>query len=239
MTISSIMLVKLIMAGFLAAIAELDRIAVLHSLFYEPIVISSLIGLALGEPLLGLEIGLVTQLVFLGSISVGGSLPPDPTLPAAAAAFAGAVNLDLARDIYGESVAEHALVALVIILCVPLASLSRLMEKRIKEANIELAHEADRLASDGKTSEPFMGKIILKSIWRFFIAYMVVGVISLAAAGLACRLILEGGGEFFGKSLSGFYMIMLLVAVGSSLTAIKVRGSRVAFVALALAVTRF
>lgn len=43
----------------------------------RPLVVSFCIGLGLGDPLNGVLIGATLELVFMGAIQIGGSVPPD------------------------------------------------------------------------------------------------------------------------------------------------------------------
>src|SRR3972149_6862398 len=130
---------KLFMACAVTAIAELDRIAIFHTLLYEPIVLSGILGWMLGEPALGLKIGAIMELIFLGSFSLGGSLPLDPTLPSAAAVFAAAMNEHIARAHLQAPIEQNVLIAIAITIAIPLASVGRIVERRVKEMNVDPA----------------------------------------------------------------------------------------------------
>lgn len=63
--------------SLLAGALALDATAVLQLMFSQPVVAGTLTGLVVGEPLLGLTIGAVLQLVWLGALPVGAAPFPD------------------------------------------------------------------------------------------------------------------------------------------------------------------
>jgi len=48
------------------------------SMVARPIVVSSIIGICLGDVTLGVTIGASLELIFMGAIQIGGAVPPDP-----------------------------------------------------------------------------------------------------------------------------------------------------------------
>jgi PTS system mannose-specific IIC component len=69
---------QLILAlSLLAGALALDATAVLQLMLSQPVVAGTLAGLIVGEPALGLAIGAVLQLVWLGSLPVGAASFPD------------------------------------------------------------------------------------------------------------------------------------------------------------------
>ena len=57
----------------------LDRVALVQMMISRPLVAGPLTGLVLGKPLLGLEVGMLLELLWLGRLPVGAAIPPDDT----------------------------------------------------------------------------------------------------------------------------------------------------------------
>jgi mannose/fructose/N-acetylgalactosamine-specific phosphotransferase system component IIC len=51
-----------------------------YPMINQPLVLCPLVGLIMGDPVLGIIAGATLQLVFLGVMGIGGTLPPDSTL---------------------------------------------------------------------------------------------------------------------------------------------------------------
>jgi PTS system mannose-specific IIC component len=66
-------------AAVVSLIAGLDRTAVLQLMICRPIVAAPLTGWMLGDAATGLQIGAFLELLWLGRIPVGASIPPDDT----------------------------------------------------------------------------------------------------------------------------------------------------------------
>jgi len=65
--------------------------------FYRPLVNGFLVGLVLGDPITGTIIGATVNLVYLGFISAGGSIPGDPALAGVVATAIG-ITSDLSAQ---------------------------------------------------------------------------------------------------------------------------------------------
>lgn len=83
MTIGS----SLCIAAAVSLLAGLDRTAVLQLMISRPIVAAPLAGWLLGNAAIGLEIGAFLELLWLGRIPVGASIPPDDTQVAIGCTF--------------------------------------------------------------------------------------------------------------------------------------------------------
>lgn len=79
--------VNLLLSGLVAVLCGLDRTAVLQLMLSRPIVAGPLTGLVLGSPLTGLQVGMLVELLWLGRLPVGASIPPDDTQIAVGGTF--------------------------------------------------------------------------------------------------------------------------------------------------------
>ena len=71
--------VDYLLAGTLAMLTGLDRVAFVQFMISRPIVAAPVAGWIMGNPLVGLEIGALLELLWLGRLPVGASIPPDET----------------------------------------------------------------------------------------------------------------------------------------------------------------
>lgn len=95
-----------------ALVCGLDRTAALQIMISRPIVAAPLVAWLLGDVGVGLEIGLMVELLWLARLPVGAAIPPDDTQVAIAATVL-AVSLG---GILGQSGLEYQLLCLLIAL---------------------------------------------------------------------------------------------------------------------------
>ena len=84
--------VDLLTGALVALICGLDRMAVLQVMVSRPIVAAPLVAWLLGDPLVGLQIGMMVELLWLARLPVGAAIPPDDTQVAVASSVL-AINL--------------------------------------------------------------------------------------------------------------------------------------------------
>src|SRR5438132_978577 len=73
-----------VVAALIGGLAAVERKGALQLMLSRPIVLAPLLGWALGDPRGGLVLGVPLELIFLGGVNLGGSLPDNETLLAAA-----------------------------------------------------------------------------------------------------------------------------------------------------------
>lgn len=49
---------------------------------FRPLVVGTLVGIALGDPVMGAKCGAALEVVFMGAIQIGAAVPPDAMLGA-------------------------------------------------------------------------------------------------------------------------------------------------------------
>ena len=67
-------------AALIGGLAAIERKGALQLMLSRPIVLAPLLGWALGDPRGGLVLGVPLELIFLGGVNLGGSLPDNETL---------------------------------------------------------------------------------------------------------------------------------------------------------------
>ena len=161
----------------------MDRTSVFHGLLSEPVVLCPLVGLLLGDPMLGLKVGAVLQLFFLGSSSVGGSSPPD----AAMASIAVTVAASLASDLTGVPV-RVSFPAAVLAAMAPASLAGSFADGWIKENNVKLLHETEEAVE--LVGAEAIEKAVKKSLATSFLFFALIGTIVAALATVVTGAVL-------------------------------------------------
>ncbi len=125
-----------IMVGLLYYLAQSPFLANLgFTVFYRPLIAGTLIGILMGRPAEGIAIGANINVLYLGWISAGGSLPGDPSL----AGYLGtALVLGSGMDVSGA-----------LALAAPLGLLGSLTWSLRMSVCAIFAHKADEFAEKG------------------------------------------------------------------------------------------
>ncbi len=133
--------VDYLLVGTLAMLTGLDRVALLQFMISRPIVAAPLAGWVMGDPLVGLEVGVLLELLWLGRLPVGASIPPDDTQVAI-----GATVLALSMDhLLGMS--GMPIVILCVLTAIPLGKFGQLFDRLARHANGLLLKRNRGLAS--------------------------------------------------------------------------------------------
>jgi mannose/fructose/N-acetylgalactosamine-specific phosphotransferase system component IIC len=149
-------------ASIISIIAGLDRTAALQFMICRPIVAAPLTGWALGVPLVGLEVGLLVELLWLCCLPVGTAIPPDDTQVAIAATFLAGM---------GESQVEASLLSLVVLsvfFCCPLGKTGQVFDGWARRFNSRLSEDAQAAIAKGNVN--LIGRYHLKGLLSFGLA---------------------------------------------------------------------
>ncbi|KAF1297117.1 PTS mannose transporter subunit IICD [Enterococcus sp. JM4C] len=130
------MLVQSIVLGLIGVFAMLDSRLLGRLNFERPLIVGTMVGLALGDLEKGLLVGASIELISLGVVQVGAAVPADMTLGAViATAFA----------ILSGSNAETALT-----IAIPIAVLGQLLGILMRTVLASLTHRGDLYIQEGK-----------------------------------------------------------------------------------------
>ncbi|MBU2549898.1 MAG: PTS sugar transporter subunit IIC [Proteobacteria bacterium] len=135
---------ELILVSLIGGLICLDRTAAFQLMISRPLVTGPLIGLFLGQPVIGLVVGLLLELIWIGRPPLGGYIPPNECL-AAVLITAGAI---LSGRIIGHD--SRSLIVLAFLLALPLARLATFLEGGLRRANVMLARRAELAVSAGR-----------------------------------------------------------------------------------------
>lgn len=156
----------LIAAGLWGGLLALERRAFLQAMISRPLVAATGMGFFLGDLDSGLQVGLVFELLFLGSASLGGSHPFHDTLAScAAAAFASC--LGLASE--GPSTPTHW--SLAILLATPLGTMGQLLETAFDARAVRYLGEAR-----GSLDDENFRRIARQNLWGMWPVFVTFGL---------------------------------------------------------------
>ena len=128
-----------LLAGFVAMLTGLDRVALVQVMISRPLVAGPLTGWVLGSPLVGMEVGMLLELLWLGRLPVGAAIPPDDTqVTVGATVLALSVGPTL-------GLSGMPLVILSVLIAIPLGKFGQVFDRLARHVN-------DRLAVSGHTA---------------------------------------------------------------------------------------
>ncbi len=137
------MTVSLAFGALISLICGLDRVAILQIMISRPIVAAPLTALALGEPLVGLQIGVMVELLWLARLPVGAAVPPDDTQVAIASSVLAIV--------LGETLNASGmeLLLLCLLIAIPLGKVGQYFDHIARQYNVRLIKQVDSALDRG------------------------------------------------------------------------------------------
>lgn len=168
--------VDYLLAGMVSMLTGLDRVAFVQIMISRPLVAGPLTGWVLGDPLTGLEVGMLLELLWLGRLPVGAAIPPDDTQVAVGATVLAAST--------GHIVGLNGmpLVILSVLIAIPLGKFGQIFDKLARHVNDRLASTGYDALMSGNTAK--MERCHLS------------GLVSFALASLATALVIVLIGTF-------------------------------------------
>lgn len=133
------LVVDLILGALVALVCGLDRVAVLQIMISRPIVAAPLAGWLLGDMEVGLQVGLMIELLWLARLPVGAAVPPDDTQ----VAIAGTVLSIAMGKLLGIDGIEFILLCLLV--AIPFGKFGQFFDRFARTRNrrtMELAEAA-------------------------------------------------------------------------------------------------
>ncbi len=134
---------SLTLGALVSLICGLDRVAILQMMISRPIVAAPLTALFLGEPLVGLQIGVMVELLWLARLPVGAAVPPDDTQVAIASSVL-AIVLGQIMDASGTE-----LLLLCLFVAVPLGKFGQYFDRYARQYNVRLVKQVSAALSRG------------------------------------------------------------------------------------------
>jgi len=131
------MVVSLILGALVSLVCGLDRVAVLQIMISRPIVAAPLVALILGEPQIGLQIGVMVELLWLARLPVGAAVPPDDTQVAIASSVLAVI---MGRTLHASGV---ELLLLCLLVAIPLGKVGQYFDRYARQYNVRLIKQVD------------------------------------------------------------------------------------------------
>lgn len=202
--------VDYLLAGLVAMMAGLDRVALVQVMISRPLVAAPLTGLVLGNPLLGLEVGMLLELLWLGRLPVGAAIPPDDTQVAVGATVM-AFSMGQALGLVGMP-----MVLLSVLVAIPLGKFGQIFDRLARNVNDRLAVSALKALDNGNTNgferRHLLGLasfamsslatacviVLIGSIFLFYTAPQLIAAVRDAGLSLQYSLIIVGAASLLG-----------------------------------------
>jgi PTS system mannose-specific IIC component len=171
--------VDYLVVAVVAGLAAVERKGFLQAMLSRPVVLAPITGLALGDLPGGLLLGAPLELLWLGAVNMGASLPPNEALGTVAIA-GGAV---IAGKALGSGVTP-AVAALALALVGVLATVGRSTDRAIEEWNVRLSARAEALLDRGSPAAAMR-----TNLYGMIPSFAISALLAPAAAALAAWVI--------------------------------------------------
>ena len=132
------------LAALLGGLSAVERKGAFQLMLSRPLPLAALLGWALGDSRTGLMLGVPLELLFLGGVNLGGNLPDNESLLAAAV-----TAMVVPAAIATQLPADPALAAIGLALLFPLALYGRRLERASEVRNAQLLELATARAEAG------------------------------------------------------------------------------------------
>lgn len=199
-----------LLAGLVAMLTGLDRVALVQVMISRPLVAAPLTGLVLGNPLLGLEVGMLLELLWLGRLPVGAAIPPDDTQVAVGATVL-AFSMGQMLDLVGMP-----MVILAVLVAIPLGKFGQIFDRLARKVNDRLAVAGLKALGNGNTNglerRHLVGLtsfavsslatacviVLIGSVILFYTAPQLIGAVRDTGLSLQYSLIIVGAASLLG-----------------------------------------
>jgi mannose PTS system EIIC component len=209
----------LCIGALVAVVVGLDRTAALQLMISRPLVAGPLAGWLLGEPLTGLLIGALVELLWLGRLPVGAAIPPDDTQVAVAASV---LTIGLGPQL---ALSQFPLALLCTLVAMPLGKVGQLFDRWARQRNgrLLLGAEAAVLAGELRAIPRQhlwgLGHFALASLATYLVIVLSGwGLLLLLASSLVEPIARVGNWLWLAFPLVGTAALLATINVGRSLT---------------------
>jgi len=140
------MFADLCIGALVSLVCGLDRTALLQIMISRPIVAAPLVAWLLGAPVIGLQIGIMVELLWLARLPVGAAVPPDDTQ----VAIASSVLVIILGKMLQTSGPELLLLCLLV--AIPLGKFGQFLDHFVRQYNVRLPVNAELALARGNLS---------------------------------------------------------------------------------------
>lgn len=164
-----------LLGGIAAIVTGLDRTAALQLMLSRPLVAGPITGALVGDWLVGLQVGMLLELLWLGRLPVGAAIPPDDTQVAVGSTVL-AVTLSDMGGAHG-----FAFVVLCVLIAMPLGKVGQFFDRLARARNGRLLARIEEVLDS-------RGAAAGVESWHL------LGLLNFALASLATYLVVVGCG---------------------------------------------
>jgi mannose/fructose/N-acetylgalactosamine-specific phosphotransferase system component IIC len=160
---------KFLFAGVVSAFTYIDATAAGQFMISRPIVAAPIMGIILGDLQRGILVGVLLELLWVGTLPVGATVPPESTF--------AAVNT-VAIAVLTNSIDKGSLV-LIFIYLIPFIYLASFFEDKIREKNNKLTLWAERAINAGNINQ--IEKLHITGLLMFFVKTFVISTLAITS----------------------------------------------------------
>lgn len=209
------------MTAVVAVLCGLDRTAAGQFMFCRPIVAAPLTGWLLGEAAIGLQVGAMLELLWLGRLPVGAAIPPDDSQVAVGCTFLAV----MAQSYSG--LPPQTLAVACLLVGMPFGKAGQLFDRLARVLNARLLSKAE-LALDANQPEA-LERLHLRGMWHFAAASLATLAIVVAGGSLCVSLLLRHLDAPLLAATPWIWLLFPLVGIGSLFSTLKVPRTKVLF----------
>lgn len=201
-----------------SVLCGLDRTAAGQFMLCRPIVAAPLTGWLLGEASMGLQVGAMLELLWLGRLPVGAAIPPDDSQVAVGCTF-------LAVMAHAQTgLPPQALAAASLLVGMPFGKTGQLFDRLARLVNARLLNRAELALDSGRFE--VLDKLHLRGLWHFAIASLATLAVVIGGGMLCLPLLCTYLEHSLVAAAPWLWLLFPLVGVGSLFSGLKVpRGS--------------
>ena len=212
--------VSVLLTSLIAVICGLDRTAALQFMLSRPIVSGPLTGLVLGEPLIGLQVGMLVELLWLGRLPVGASIPPDDTQIAIGGTF---LSVAFASPDYATSVT----IVFCLMVAMPLAKTGQMFDRMARRANDNMVKRVEQNVLTGDLSS--IDRLHLVGIGHFAVASLMTFVVVAGVGSVVCMVSIPYFIPMLVAPINWLLLVFILVGASMILSSINVNRATTLF----------
>ena len=200
--------------ALVAVLCGLDRTAAGQFMICRPIVAAPLTGLLLGEATIGLQIGAMLELLWLGRLPVGAAIPPDDSQVAVGCTFLAVMG-------HAQTgLPPQALAAASLLIGMPFGKAGQLFDRLARLLNARLLNRAE-LALDSSQPKQ-LEKLHLYGLWHFAAASLATLAVVICGGMVCLPLFCKYMETSLVSAAPWLWLLFPLVGIGSLLSGLKV-----------------
>ncbi len=198
----------------MAVVCGLDRTAAGQFMLCRPIVAAPLTGWLLGEASLGLQVGAMLELLWLGRLPVGAAIPPDDTQVAVGCTFLACISQAQ------SGLPPQAVAAASLLIGMPFGKTGQFFDRLARQYNARLLSKAEWALDSGHSED--LDRLHLLGILPFTLASLATLAFVVGGGMLCLPLLLNYLEASLLKAAVWIWLFFPLTGIASLLSGLKV-----------------